>query len=40
MHKLADLVAEVGGSLNDIDGVIWQELLTDLYGFVSSGDEY
>lgn len=31
MHKVADLVAEVGGSINDIDGQIWQELLQDLF---------
>lgn len=40
MHKLADLVSEVGGSINDVDSIVWQDLINLLFQLVASGNNY
>ena len=36
MHKICDLISEVGGSLNVIEKKIWGSLLTVVYQYVTS----
>jgi hypothetical protein len=36
MHKISDLICEVGGSVKEVDNIIWQDLLVTIHTFVTS----
>lgn len=38
IHKICNLIIEVGGSLYDLEEVVWQDMLNLIFQFVNSDD--